>query len=219
VDSDGIIMRARVTLAAGLVLLVLAIVFVLTRSPPTLVGDNGVPLEGTFAHLPSGSSACQAHTPLLAGASAVRVSLYAGIGPRVSVRVLSSDGRLLASGVRGSGWRGESPTVALAAPSSAAANTNFCFALGSSGESVGLDGSGAQTGEGARTRDGSALGVRLRIEYLRPGARTWLALVPSVARRVGLGRWAAGTWVALLLALLAGTLLVGAAWTTARELR
>jgi hypothetical protein len=219
VSDDGIITRARIALAAGFVLLALAIGFALTRSPPAVAGSNGVPLEGTIAHVPGGLGACQAHTLLPAGATAVRVSLYAGIGPRVSVRVVSAHGRLLASGVRGSGWRGESPNVALRAPKSGATDTTFCFALGSSGESVGLDGSTARPGEGAVAQGGGALGVRLRIVYLRPGGRTWLALIPSVARRFGLGRWAAGTWVALLVALLVGALLAGAAWTAARWLR
>src|SRR6202043_813748 len=38
-----------------------------------------------------------------------------------------------------------------------------------------------------------------RVEYLRPGHSSWWSLASSVARRMGLGHAAAGTWIVFLL--------------------
>lgn len=209
--------RARVALASGLSLMILALGVTLTRSPPSVARSDRTPLEGTIAYMNSGSRACQAHEPLPNDVTAVRFSLYAGIGPRVDVDVLSN-GRSIAHGVRGAGWRGESPTVHLATASSGAFDAKLCFALGSSGERVGLDGSPAKPGEGVISQSGHSLGVKLRVEYLRSGDRSWFSLASVVARRVGLGRWAAGTWVAVLVLMLVVALVIGTAWLTAREL-
>ena len=64
--------------------------------------------------------------------------------------------------------------------------------------------------------DGHGLGGRLRIEYERPGRESWLALIPTLAHRLSLGRsslvrhWAAlGALVLMLAALgLAGATLL-----------
>ncbi len=194
-----------------------AIAVVLTRSPPSVAWNDGVALEGTIAHLSSGSRACQAHETLPQSTTAVRLSLYAGIGPRVSVEVISGD-RVLTRGERSAGWRGESPTVPLLAVSQGSSNAKLCFALGSSGESVGLDGNPAKSGEGVISQSGRSLGVKLRVEYLRSGSRSWLSLATPVARHLGLGRSAAGTWVALLAMALVAALVSGTTWLTAREL-
>ncbi len=210
--------RARVALAAGLMLMLAAIGLTLTRSPLSVAWSDSTPLEGTFAEVVGGSQACQAHEELPQSASAVRLSLYAGLGPRVSVKVLSGD-HVLTSGVRGAGWRGQSPTVPLLPVSQSASDVKLCFRVGRSEENVGLDGSAARPGEGTIAQDGRSLGVKMRIEYLRGGNRSWLSLLPSVFRRAELGRWTAGAWIPLLVLLLVATMVSGAAWLTARELR
>ena len=118
--------RARVALAAGLMLMLVAIGLTLTRSPPSVAWSDSTPLEGTFAEVMGGSQACQAHEELPQGASAVRLSLYAGLGPRVSVKVLSGD-QVLTSGVREAGWRGQSPTVPLSPVSQNASDVKLCL--------------------------------------------------------------------------------------------
>ncbi len=60
---------------------------------------------------------------------------------------------------------------------------------------------------------------RIAVEYVRAGSSSWWSLVPSVARRMGLGRAWAGTWVAAMVALLMVTGIVLASWLTLREAR
>jgi len=58
----------------------------------------------------------------------------------------------------------------------------------------------------------------MRIEFLKPGKRSWLSSASSVARHMGLGRWIHGTWMVLLVIALLGAILLGASWLTVKEL-
>jgi hypothetical protein len=209
-------MRVRVALGAGLTLMAIAIGITLTRSPPTLAWSDYTPLNGTFTQLAGGTRACQAHMNLPMGASGVRLSLYAGLGPRVTVKILSGD-RVLTSGVRDAGWRGESPTVPLQPVSRGVPGVKLCFALGRTTEAVAIDGV-SPSPEAATFENGQSVGGKMRVEYLQAGHRSWLSLASSVARRAGLGRWAAGTWIVLLALTVMTAIVVGASWLVVKEL-
>jgi len=196
----------------------IAIGITLTRSPPTVAWTDYTPLNGTFTQLGGGARACQAHLILPSGASAVRLSLYAGLGPRVTVKVLSGN-RVLTSGVREAGWRGESPTVPLRPVSYSVSHAKLCFALGRTTEAVAIDGLSPSPSESATFTSGRSVGGKMRIEYLEPGRRSWLSLASSVARHAGLGRWPAGTWIFLLVMMVVATIIVGASWLVVKELR
>ena len=210
--------RVRVALVVALTLMTIVIGVTLTRSPPSVAGSDFTPLIGSFTQLNGGARACQTHEALPQGASAVRVSLYAGLGPRVTVKVLSG-GRVLTSGVRGAGWRGESPTVPLRPVRQGASNVTLCFALGQTAEAVYLDGVGSSASDAVTSEGGQPLGGRMRIDYLKPGSRSWLSLAPSVARRAGLGHWPSGTWVTLFAVMLIAAVVAGALWLLVSELR
>jgi hypothetical protein len=211
-------MRVGPALAAGLALMAIAIGVTLTRSPPIVAWSDSTPLNGAIAHTRTSARACQGDETLPRGASAVRLSLYAVYGPRLSVAVLSGE-RVLTSGALGAGWTAEAVTVPLRPLRHGASHVKLCFALGPTSELIGMIGSPAGPGEATTTGDGHRLGGRMRIEFVRPGRRSWLSLASSVARRMGLGHTAAGTWVVLLLAAVMATVLAGASWLTARELR
>ncbi len=211
-------MRATVALAAGLSLIAIAVGVAVTRSPPSVAWTDQTPLRGTVAYMAAGSRACQGGETLPPAVTAVRLSLYAGLGPRVRVDV-SSGARLLTHGVRDAGWRGESPTVALAPAPHGASDVELCFSVGSSGESVGLDGEPAKPGQSAVAQNGRSLGVRLRTEYLRSGNRSWISLATIVARHMGQGRWAAGAWIAPLVLILVAAIVAAVVWLAARELQ
>lgn len=212
-------MRVGLALAAGLVLLAIALGVTLTRSPPTVAWSNAAPLNGTILKTErGGGQACQTHQVLPAGVSAVRLSLYDAYGPRVSVKVLSGD-RVLTSGVLGSGWIGQSPTIPLRPVSHSSSDVRVCFTLGQPAGIVAIQGSEASAGEALTFAGEQGQRTRMRVEYVKSGNDSWWSLASSVARHMGLGHWPAGTWLALLVMAMMAAIAAGAAWLTARELR
>jgi hypothetical protein len=205
-------------LFAGLAALALALILTVSRSPPRVAASNE-PHGATVAPFwstTSGASLCQAHEMLPSGSSAIRVWLDATAGPRVSVAVYS-DGRMIAGGTRGSNWIGGSVTVPLRPLPRTTAGATICVSFPLHDETVLAQGTSSSAAlsahEGAR-----ALGGRMRIEYLRPSRRSWLAMAGEVARRMGLGRAAGGTWVALAALALLGAALALATRLLLREL-
>ena len=98
-------------------------------------------------------------------------------------------------------------------------NARVCFKLNSSREAVHILGSPTKPAVAARSGNGEPLPGRLKIEYLSSGHRSWWAVAPEVARRMGLDRAPSGTWVVLPLILLMGGLVATASWLLVRELR
>jgi hypothetical protein len=210
--------RVGVALAAGLALLAIAIGATLTRSPTTVAWTDSTPLRGPLAQTTHSELACQGGELLPRGTSAVRLSLFAIYGPRLTVRVLSGK-RVLTSGVRDAGWTGEIVTVPVQPVRHRAAHVKLCFALGRTDEAISMVGAPASPTTAATAADGQRLPGRMRIEYMAPGPRSWWSLASWVARRMGLGRAAAGTWVVLLVMAAMTAVVAGASWLTVRELR
>jgi hypothetical protein len=197
-------MRAvRVALAAGLALVALAVGLTLHSTPLSVAASNKVPgNEGPIWETRHGATFCQAHETLPRGVSAIRVWLDAAAGPRVSIAVYSH-GHLLTSGSRASIWVGGAVTIPVKPLPRAFANVTVCASFRLHDETVIVQGSA--TGAASATREGPvALYGKMGIEFMRPDTRSWAAQALEVARRMGLGRAGAGTWIALLaLALLA----------------
>lgn len=211
---------ARVGLAVGLAATAIAAAIVLSGSPPVLAGSNGVtPVPyPPLTSVPGAGRGCQAGETVPAGTSAVRLSLEASAGPRVSAAVLAG-GRAIAHGVSAQGWLGRVVTVPLASPARlerTARHATVCFSFAGAEERVSL--LGVRTPPRRAARSGArVLPGRIAVEYVRAGTSSWWSLAPSVARRLGLGRAWAGTWVAAVVALLATTAIVLASWLVLRE--
>ena len=186
--------RVRIALVAGLTLLAIAIGSTLAHAPMTVARTNkiaGQP-EEAIASSKEGSSYCEPGETLPRGTSALRIWLDAVYGPRVTVEV-SADGRPITSGVRGSGWVGGSVTVPVRALPRTVSGTRVCVSFAAQDETVVVQGNSG----------------RMWIEYLRPGSSSWASLVSSTARRMGLGRAGAGSWVVFVaLALLAAVVVL-----------
>lgn len=210
--------RVPVALCAGLALMVVAVAVTLTRSPPTVAASNSIRLNTTLAKTNQSAHACQREGVLPSGTTGVRLSLFASYGPRITVKILSG-GRVLTSGLRGAGWNGRIPTIPLKPVRHSVSDVDLCFTLGSTGGLVNIDGSETRPGEAAIGGSGQRLNGRMRVEYLRPGNRSWWSLATSVARRIGLGHWAAGTWIVLLEIALMAAVVGGVSWLTVKELR
>lgn len=164
----------------------------------------------------TGGSSCQGGESLPRGTSAIRLALEAAIGPSVEVEAFAGE-RPLTGGVRGSGWTGASVTVPVSPLGEAASNVTVCFALVHTRVPVSL--LGMLTGRhGAARLGGQPLRGRVAVEYLRAGHASWLSLALPVARRMGLGRAVAGTWIALLVLALMLVLAVTVCRLVVREL-
>jgi len=121
--------------------------------------------------------------------------------------------------VRGSGWTGGTVTVPVRpVVGRAVHNVTICFKLGPTREIVTIEGQLTKPAVAARG-EGAALPGRMRIEYVRAGHSSWWSLALPTARRLGLGRAWAGSWVALLLATLMGAVVALCSWVLLRELR
>jgi hypothetical protein len=207
---------ARVALAAGLVLLAIAVGIVLAHSPETLARSNALhPLNLRLTSVPGSGSACQSNELIPAETTAIGVSLNASDGPRVTVTVLSGK-TVVAHGKSASGWLGRLVTIPVAPLGHAVQHATVCVAFSGADERVRFLGVRTPARAAARSH-GRALPGRLTIEYLRRGSSSWWSLALPVARRLGLGRAWAGTWIALLVAALMASAIAIASWLTARR--
>ncbi len=184
-------------------LLAVAIAVRVSRPPLTAFATNSVKAAESIATTQGNTTFCQSSETVPAGASAMRVSVGVNVGPKVTVTVLSGS-QVIAKGTRAAGWTGEEVTVPVAPVPAAVTGASVCIAIGPAVESIGL------TGVKAPHPTGEAPG-KVRVEYLRPGNRTWLSMAGGVARRLGLGRSPSGTWIAFVpIVLMLGALVLTA---------
>ena len=209
-------MRIKVVLTAVLTLIALAVLVVLLRSPSTVAATNGIEPTTVLGIATHDGSACQAGETLPAGITAIRITLDAPIGPRVSVEALAGQ-RIVTEGTQGTAWYGSAVTVPVTPTRRAFAHVTVCFQLRFVGGYVALRGADSPRAVAA-TADGRSLPGRLGISYLRPARESWWTLAPTVMRHMGLGRAASGTWIALPIAALIATAIAVASWVLVREL-
>jgi hypothetical protein len=210
--------RVGVALAAGLGAVAIVAIVTLSHVPATVAGTNWVPEVENLGATRSDTGACQAGEALPRGTTAIRLGLQGSIGPLVSV-VAYAGSHVVTRGAVGPGWRGENVTVPVRAVPRAVSSARVCFRLSSVSGNVSIVGAKAPPAEAAVSDGGEALPGRMQIEYLRPGRASWWSLLPAVLRHMGLGRAAAGTWIAIPIAALAAGAFALAAWAAARELR
>lgn len=194
--------EVRLVLVVGALVGVGVVGFVLSGSRVGVVRVSTPvhePIETTRQRI----AACQADEVLPRGTSAIRMRVFAFLGPRVTIAV-RAHGRMIAHGERGSGWTGGVVTVPVGALAATVRGVDVCFTVALNGDETGdLVGERTTAGRAARGPAGSLPG-RVRLEYLRPGSSSWWSLAPSVARRMGLGHAWGGTWSAVLVLVLMG---------------
>jgi hypothetical protein len=194
----NVTLSVRLALATGLTVTAIALGLVLSQTPLVLAGTNGVPADPAVTYLRHGGTLCQRGGTLPAGTVAIRVSLSANAGPRVSLQALSGS-RILATGERDAGWgTDETVTIPMARVPRTVRDTHVCATVGQAAEPIQVNGARVPTAGGGEE-------VWLRLEYLRHGAASWTSLAASVAHRMGLAHAPGGTWVVfgLLAAMLA----------------
>jgi Predicted membrane protein (DUF2142) len=180
-------MGVRIALVAGLALLAAAVAVTLSHPSPVVAGTNGVAAEVNIATPRGATGGCQSDEALPGGTTAIRLWVTTNIGPRVSVTALSGS-RVVTSGVREAGWTGDIVTVPVRRVPRAISHVRVCYEIGAAVEEIGLIGASLA----ARPNGEPA---KMRIEYLRPGPRSWWSLASTIARRIGLGRSPSGTLI------------------------
>src|SRR5262249_32232237 len=184
----------RVALTVGLAITAAAVGLVLAGSRPALVGTNSVAPERVLTSVSGGTTVCQPVGTLPGGTRAMRLSLTANAGPRVTVKALSGT-QVITHGERDAGW-GEASTVTVPVKRvpSTITGASVCVTLGPSSAHVLINGAFVPTSANAHT-----VRPRFRVEYRSVGHRSWWSLASSVAHRMGLGHAASGTWIVFLL--------------------
>ncbi len=209
-------MRVKVALAVGLALIALAFVLTLAHAPLS-VARRGVATEHTLVNTGRPAPACQGGETLPHDTTALRLSLTAALGPRVTVKVLSGS-RVVTRGTAPPGWSNASVTVPVQPLSRTLAPVKVCFAMALMNGNVSMRGS-PTTHALAATSGRQRLPGRMGIEYLHPSGSTWWSQATSVARRLGLGRAAGGTWTALLVMALVVACIALSSWLVVQELQ
>jgi hypothetical protein len=200
---------ARVALAVGLALLGIAVVARLSRPPLVIAGTNSVADAGVIAIIDDQTTACQANELLPAGTTAIRPWVKANLGPRATVTVTAGS-VVVARGSQSAGWTGDQITIAIGRVPRTIPHAKVCLTFGAPVEAIGLVGALISTRGGRE--------AKMRVEYLRPGRRSWWSLASSVAHQMGLGRMPSGTWIAFIpLALMAGAVVLSS-WLVLSQL-
>jgi hypothetical protein len=218
-DSGGrnrLLGRARrptlvgVALIAGLTALAVALGVVLSGRPLTLAGSNSVPANLAVSFITHAESSCEEGGTVPQGTRAIRVSLSANTGPEVTLKVFSGS-TLVTEGEHDAGWGiDETVTVPVKRVAHTVHEAHVCTSVTNVVEPLQVNGSRARA-------SGGAIAVLLRMEYLRPGRRSWLSLAPSAARAMGLDHAPRGAWGAYLVIALMLTVAVLASRLIVRE--
>ncbi len=182
---------ARIALVIGLSAILVALGVVVSASPLAVAATDGVPANLAVGHFYTSQTSCQPGGAVPRGTTAIRVSLSANIGPNVNLELLSGS-TLVSEGAREAGWGvDETVTVPIKRVTSRIDHARICLTTGPVVEPLQVNGTRVQTPGGDTTL--------LRLEYLRPRSASWLSLLPSIARRMGLAHAPAGTWAAYML--------------------
>lgn len=210
-------MPIRLALTTGLLLIGLAVVAVLSRSPATLARTNGVPLETALTTDDHPVRACQGGEALPRETTALRLGLFSMLGPAVAVRAYAGS-RVITEGVQHDGWDGTDIVVPVRRVPRTTAPVTVCLQLSTVDSPVSLNGARAP-GAAPLKVEGEALPGRMRIEYLRPGRAAWWSYAGRVATDMGYGHALRGVIDVALALGLAIAVLALSSWLVVRDLR
>jgi hypothetical protein len=192
----------RVVVAIGLFAIAAAAAAILLQSEQRRSGSNLTSDLGFVVGLAPGQQLCEPGELLPAETAALRLAASAGAGPGPSLGAsISGPGGPIGSGVLAAGWRRGAVRIPVTRVRRTTGATVCLRNLGS--REVAFGGS-VPDGSYVLLIDGKALAGRLRIEYLRPGSESWLALAPTLSHRFSLAKadvlrhWAAAATLALM---------------------
>lgn len=191
---------ARVVILAGLALLAAGVAAALAASQPRLAGTNDLRAGDAIALAP-GRRLCQAQEEVFADADRLRLLSAPGTADGPPLAVELRDGRRTVARGAVAGGYAAGYAVARLDRVTDARLAEVCV-TNAGEEPVALLGQALPPEQAARL-DGEPAPGRLRLEWVRPGSESWLALVPVIAHRFGFGKadWL-GSWTLWLAAAL-----------------
>lgn len=190
--------RVALTLAAGATAIAGLALAVLLQAPARIVSTNRIAATVSLGELKRHTTACQSQEVVPAATNALRLSVAAYLGPAIWVTI-EHRGQVVARGHHPAHWVSSALTVPLGHAVKATVHATVCLRRDNSKLAANLVGS-EQSGPAAASLSGASSPGRLRIEYLAPGHRSWLARALYVVRRFGLGRAPSGGVLAVLVA-------------------
>lgn len=221
--------HVKVTLVAGIALILIVGALVLRGSPPRVLRTVGAGAKSSLGVTQGELTLCQGNEVLPAGVTAIRVSIVAFLGSNMQVAV-SRNGRLLTEGSHNPDWSGSSVTVPVKPLSHSTSGAVVCVAFAPNSELLQVFGNptgprnaavffkgNVLTRQGPRAQGSALLRGRLSYTYLGAGHESWWSQALSIATRMGFGHFIGGKSIALLAALLVAAMAFLTVRLTLRE--
>jgi hypothetical protein len=208
---------ARTALVLSVTAMLSLGVVTLAGSPVRVVHVGAKSLQ-TLGSTTGPVTLCQEGEMLPAGVSGIRTGLEGSFGPPVLLRAFSG-GRVIAEGSRSANWTDDTVTIPVRPLRANARSVKLCLYVKHNSELLQLYGADSGSHQAAYISNGQRLPGRYSVEYLTSNGSSWWSRALAVARHIGIGHALAGTWIALLLAMLVAALsclLVSLTW---RELQ
>jgi Predicted membrane protein (DUF2142) len=210
---------ALVALLLACAVLAAGLLATLARETPARTGTNGVAHDTVLSSVNPGARVCQGQELVPAGTAAIELLVPAQYspGPRLAIE-LRRGGRLLTRTAAATGAGNVLVHARIPRTTRDLDGVTLCYAVGRGAGPVAAVGGYTAPGTGIATLDGRPLDGSIRIDYLQGGTASWWSRVPTIARRIAMGRgdWG-GPWVAwgaVTLVLAALALAAHALWTT-----
>ena len=195
-SSSLVISRSapRIALGCGLLLIVAVFILEMSGSAPRMAGSDRVTEPVFAASVPGGGVVCQPVEAL--PSDAARVQLLVGTNGHplapLQLRFSSATGADVADGAAAGGGAQGQITLTLTRHAALSQITRACLHVGGPWPMA----IGGEIGAGANeTINGKPAPGVIRLVYLRAGSESWWQLLPTLARRFGLGKSTLiGTW-------------------------
>jgi hypothetical protein len=201
------------TLAAGVILLIGAIVLVMFRSGTKETGSNRMRVYRVLATIHAGQTLCQTDELVPAGTGIVRAVIGPTTDHNADLRVIvraSPGGRVIARGTYRPELR-STVSVSVRPPIRRDTAATVCFATAHGPPYV----AGGQPADPGTAAIGAyPIGGDVRIAYFESQPRSWWSFAGTAVERMDAGRRLSGTAIAILVLLL----LVGAGCLACAEL-
>jgi hypothetical protein len=212
--------RVRVVLAVALLLAFGAVVLDMSGSAPRGAGSNHVSPAVFAATVPPHGEVCEPVVPLPSDAARLQllIGTYGHPVPALEVRYFDTAGAQVAAGRLAAGAGEGLVTIGLHQARGGAAATRACLRVRGSIKVV-LGGEAGPVTAVSEVVNGVPQGGLISLVYLRSGSESWWQLLPTIARRFGLGKASFfGDWTLPLLALALAGVWFGAVRLLLREL-
>ncbi len=182
---------ARWVAAVGVLALLVTLGIVLLARGPRLSGTNYTAPATFISGLGPGQQACQGGEDLPADTAAVQVTIdtFGRPGPRLTLAATGPDGRALTEGGLPAGWRQGTVRVPVRRVRSATEGARVCLAVpaGPHATAIALAGNSAP-GYAMEIAGQTLPGVRVRLDYMRPGRESWYELLPTIVHRFSIAK-------------------------------